>query len=108
MEVVMKDLLRDIFYLGAGAAFITKEKIEELKKELIDKGKMTQEEGRQFVDDLMKKSEDVKNEIEKKVQAAVKEQMQKMNVPSRDDVDALKAEIEKLKAEIKKGKTKTT
>ena len=50
----MKDLLRDIFYMGAGAAFMTKEKVEELKKELIDKGKMTQEEGKQFVDDLVK------------------------------------------------------
>ncbi|MDH3328141.1 MAG: hypothetical protein OEM01_02810, partial [Desulfobulbaceae bacterium] len=61
----MKELLRDIFYIGAGAAFITKEKLEELKKELIEKGKMTSEEGKQFVDDLMKKSEDIRNEMEK-------------------------------------------
>ena len=103
----MKELLRDIFYIGAGAAFITKEKLEELKKELIEKGKMTSEEGKQFVDDLMKKSEDIRNEMEKKVQETVTEQLKKMNVASHDDVDKLRAEIETLKAAIKKSKTKT-
>lgn len=103
----MKELLRDIFYIGAGAAFLTKEKLEELKKELIEKGKMTQEEGKQFVDDLMKKSEDIRNEMEKKVQDAVTEQLKKMNVASHDDVEKLRAEIETLKTAVKKSKTKT-
>ncbi|MDH3329944.1 MAG: phasin family protein, partial [Desulfobulbaceae bacterium] len=84
-----------------------KEKLEELKKELIEKGKMTSEEGKQFVDDLMKKSEDIRNEMEKKVQETVTEQLKKMNVASHDDVDKLRAEIETLKAAIKKSKTKT-
>ncbi|MDW7772436.1 MAG: phasin family protein [Desulfobulbaceae bacterium] len=102
----MKDLIRDIFYLGAGAAFMTREKIEELRKELIERGKMTQEEGKQFVDDLMKKSEDVKQEMEKKVQDTVAEQMRKMNVATRNEIEELRAEIEILKAAGRKPKTK--
>ena len=98
----MKDLLRDIFYMGAGAAFLTKEKAEEFKNELIEKGKMTQEEGKQFVDDMVKKSEDVKGQLEKKVQDNVAEQLQKMNVASRDDVDELRGKIEELKAMVEK------
>ena len=98
----MKDLLRDIFYIGAGAAFMTKEKVEELKKELIEKGKMTQEEGKQFVDDMVKKSEDAKSQLEKKVQDGVNEQLQKMNVASREDVDELRSKIEELKAMVEK------
>lgn len=103
----MKEFLKDMFYLGAGAAFMTKEKMEELKKELIDKGKLTQEEGRQFVDELMKKSEDVRKEMEEKVRETVTEQIQKMNVATRDDVEELRAEIEKLKASEKKSRPKT-
>ena len=98
----MKDMIKDIFYLGAGAAFVTKEKLETLKNELIEKGKMTQEEGRQFVDEVMKKSEDLRDEMEKKVQVTVKEQLQKMNVASKEDIEELKGEIEKLKAALKK------
>jgi polyhydroxyalkanoate synthesis regulator phasin len=98
----MKDLLRDIFYMGAGAAFLTKEKVEDFRKELVEKGKMTQEEGKQFVDEMVKKSEDVKGQIEEKVQDAVTEQLQKMNVASRDDLDELRAKIEELKSMIEK------
>ena len=38
----MKEVLKNIMYAGLGAAFITKEKLEELQKELIEKGKTSQ------------------------------------------------------------------
>ena len=111
----MKELLKDILYIGAGAAFMTKEKLEELKNELIEKGKLSQEEGKQLVDELMKRSEDIRNEMEEKVQQTVAEQMKKMNVASRDDIEGLKSEITQLKGEVdqlkaseKKGKAKNS
>jgi len=102
----MKELLKDIFYLGAGAAFMTKEKFEELKKELIEKGKLSQDEGRQIVDELMKRAEDIRNDMEKKVKETVTEQMKKLNVASREELEELRTEIEKIKAE-RKSKDKT-
>lgn len=101
----MKELLKDILYIGAGAAFMTKEKLEELKNELVEKGKISQEEGKQFIDELMKRSEDIRSEMEEKVQQTVAEQMKKMNVARRDDIDALKSEITKLKTDVDKLKT---
>ena len=53
-----------MFYIGAGAAFLTKEKLEELRTELIEKGKMTQDEGKQFIDDIVKKSEEAKTQLD--------------------------------------------
>ena len=41
-EAKMKEVLKNIMYAGLGAAFITKEKLEELQKELIEKGKTSQ------------------------------------------------------------------
>lgn len=98
----MQELMKDIFYLGAGAAFVTKEKIEELKKELIEKGKMTQEEGKQFVDDLLKKSEKSKKDLEKRIQDTVVEQMKKMNVATSEDIAELKKQIRELRKMIEK------
>jgi polyhydroxyalkanoate synthesis regulator phasin len=34
----MKEMLKNMVYAGIGAAFLTKEKIEELKGDLIEKG----------------------------------------------------------------------
>ena len=96
----MQDLLKNVFYLGAGFAFMTKEKIEELKKDLIDKGKMTQDEGKQFVDDLIKKSEKAKADAEKKVRDMVNEQLDRMKVATSDDIADLRKQIDDLRAMV--------
>ena len=96
----MQDLLKNVFYLGAGFAFMTKEKIEELKKDLIDKGKMTQDEGKQFVDDLIKKSEKAKVDAEKKVRDLVNEQLDRMKVATSDDIAELRKQIDELRGMV--------
>jgi len=103
----MKELLKNVFYIGAGAAFLTKEKIEELKGELIDKGKMTQDEGKQFVDELARKSKTAADQLEERIQKVVTDQLKKMNVAGRDDIDELRARIEELKAVLDKNQTST-
>ncbi len=98
----MKELLKDVFYAGVGAAFLTKEKIEELKDELVDKGKLSTGDGRQFVDDLLKKSEDVKDQLELWVNQRVEEKVKKLNLATADDIADLKRQIEELQAAINK------
>ena len=98
----MKETLKTMFYIGAGAAFLTKEKLEELKTELIEKGKVTQEEGKQLLEELTQKSEDAKNQLDKKIQTAVAEQLKKFKMASSDDVAELKSQVEELKAMLEK------
>ena len=90
----MQELLKNLLYLGAGAAFVTKEKIEDLKNDLVDKGKLTQDEGKQFVDDLLHKSE--------KINEVVTEQLDKMNVAKGDDIADLREQIQELRAMVEK------
>jgi len=99
----MKEILKNILHVGVGAAFLTKEKLEEIKNDLVEKGKMTQDEGKQFVDEMVKKSEDVKSQFEKQVQGIVADQLKKMNVASSEDIAELKTQIEELRSVIEKG-----
>ena len=101
----MQELLKNLLYLGAGAAFVTKEKIEELKNDLVDKGKLTQDEGKQFVDDLMNKSDDIKGKFEEKINDVVAEQLGKMNVAKSDDIADLRSQIQELRALVEKLQT---
>ena len=48
----MKELLLNMFDIGIGVATLTKEKLEELQKEVVEKGRMTREEGLDFVEGL--------------------------------------------------------
>ena len=98
----MQELLKNLLYLGAGAAFVTKEKIEELKDDLVGKGKLTKDEGKQFVDDLLTKSDDIKGKFEEKINETVAAQLDKVNVAKSDDIDDLRAQIQELRALIEK------
>jgi len=98
----MKDMLKNVLYAGVGAAFLTKEKIEELKGELIDKGKLTQEDGKQFVDDLIKRSERAKDELELWINQRVEERIKKLNLATSDELADLKRKVEELQVAINK------
>ena len=56
----MIDLIKKTFLTGVGLAFMTKEKITEISKEIIEKGKLSEKEGRELVEELLKKSEKAK------------------------------------------------
>ncbi len=96
----MKDVLKNMFYVGAGAAFLTKERLEELRTELIEKGKMTQDEGKQFIDDMVKKSEEAKSQLDQQIHDAITAKLKNMDIATGDDIAQLTIRIEELKAMI--------
>ena len=48
----MIELFKKTFYTGLGVLALTKEKIEELGDELVEKGKLSESDVKKFVDDL--------------------------------------------------------
>jgi polyhydroxyalkanoate synthesis regulator phasin len=94
----MKELLKNIMYAGLGAAFLTKEKFEELQKELTEKGKMSQEEGKQFVDELRLKSERAREQLDLWVSSRVEERVRQLNLATRDEIADLQRKIDELHA----------
>ncbi|WP_456385184.1 phasin family protein [Desulfolithobacter sp.] len=96
----MKELLKNMLFMGAGAVFLTKEKIEELKNELVDKGKLTQDEGKELVDEWVKKSETLKDQFELKLNQMVADQIKKMNLATAEDIQELRRKIEELQVAI--------
>ena len=98
----MIDLMKNVLYAGVGAAFLTKEKIEELKADLVEKGNLSREEGKQFVDDLIKKSEKAKDELELWINKRVEEQVKRLNLATSDEVAELRRKVEELQVAMNK------
>ncbi len=96
----MKELMKNVVYAGVGAAFLTKEKIEELNRELVEKGKMTQEEGKKFVEELIKKSENAKDQLELWISQRVEDRIRQLNLATRDELADLKRQVEELQVAI--------
>ena len=99
----MKEMLKNVMYASIGAAFLTKEKIEELKSDLIEKGKMSQEEGKQFVDDLLHKSEKAKDQLELWINKLVEERIKQLNLATKDEIAELQRKIEELQVALNRG-----
>jgi len=98
----MKEMLKNVLYAGIGAAFLTKEKIEELKGDLIEKGKMSQEEGKQFVDELLRKSEKAKDQLDLWINKRVEDRIDQLNLATKDEIAELRRKIEELQVALNK------
>ncbi len=96
----MIDLIKKAALTGIGIASLTSEKLEELSKELISKGQLTEQEGQKFLGEMMQKAHESKKAIQAHTEKVVASSLEKMNLASSEDVDQLKGEIEKLREEI--------
>ena len=99
----MIDLIKKAFYTGLGAAELTREKVEELARELSEKGKVSESEIKRFVEEMLAKSQESKEQLKKQLEKVSEETMKRMNLASRDDLDALE---KRLAEEIRKVKEK--
>jgi polyhydroxyalkanoate synthesis regulator phasin len=102
-EIDMVDLIKKAFYTGLGLAVLTKEKAEEMVKDFAEQAKLSEHEGKELVDSLMKQSDQARNDFQSKVDEAVQAVVQRLNLASRDEVAGLKAKIDELSARIGAG-----
>ena len=92
----MLDIIKKSLFTGLGLAYLTKEKIEELSKEIIAKGNLSEQEGKDFYNDLSLKSKEAKEKLEAQIKNVVHDSLEKMNLASRDDVQALEEKVKEL------------
>lgn len=98
----MFDLIKKTILTGVGIATMTKDKVEELAKELTENGKMSEKEGKKFINELLKKSEEVKKDLEKRIEGVVRKTLEKLNIATKEDIDELIAKIKRLEQKVKR------
>lgn len=96
----MIDIIKKAVLTGIGVASLTKEKVEELSKELIDKGKLSEQEGEKFVQDMLSRAEESRKAWQNQTDQLVKNALEKMQLARAEDIAMLKEEIVKLREEI--------
>lgn len=98
----MLDLVKKTMLTGIGLALLAKDEMEELAREVVEKGKMTEKDGKKFLNDLQERYEEVQGKLEERVEKTVKEFLKKADVVTADELKALKKEIRELKKAINK------
>ena len=119
-KIKKMDTLKNIIYAGVGLASTTSEKIKETINELVEKGKISDTEGKKIIDDFLNSTEDKRAEFENKLKKTGEKISERFDFLNKEkEVDSLKARIEELEGQItnmkkktstttKKSKTKTT
>ena len=101
----MVDLIKKALYTGVGLAVLTKEKAEELVKDLTQQAKLSEQEGKELFDGLLKQSEQARNDFQAKVDEAVLTVVKRLNLATKDEVESLKAKVEELSSQSRGGST---
>ncbi|RLD14068.1 hypothetical protein DRI50_05995 [candidate division KSB1 bacterium] len=102
----MLDIIKKSIYLGLGAASLTKERVDKLVDELIEKGQVAKDDKANAVKDIMDKVEKEEKELEKRIKKTVNEAIESVGAATQNDIDELKKQLKELEeklAEMKAG-----
>jgi polyhydroxyalkanoate synthesis regulator phasin len=89
----MLELLKKTMLTGIGLALKTRDEVEDLARDWASTQKMSEEEGRKFLEDLMKRYDTSMDKLEEQVENTVKTVLRKTAVVTKDEFDALKQEV---------------
>jgi polyhydroxyalkanoate synthesis regulator phasin len=99
----MVDLIKKALYTGVGLAVLTKEKAEELVKELTQQAKLSEQEGKELFDGLLKQSEQARTDLQTRLDEAVLAVVNRLNLATKDEVASLKAKVDELSSRLGPG-----
>ena len=96
----MADLIERIMLLGIGAASLTKEKVDELVDELVERGRISREEGQRLAEKASDRVRSESAEAESRFSEAYQETLRSMGIATREHIDELERRMNVLEARV--------
>ncbi len=96
----MIDLLKKNLYVGLGLLSMTQNKIVEVGKKLAEESKLSEDEGKKFVDELMKQAEESKENLQAQVSKIVEKTVMTMKLPCSTGFERMEVELKKLQEAV--------
>ena len=92
--------LKKAFLIGLGATVLTAEKVKELMDELVERGEMSQQDAKNFGEDLrtraIKEKEQFEGRVKEQVDTYLKKAIDSLGLVTRAELDALHAHLVSL------------
>jgi poly(hydroxyalkanoate) granule-associated protein len=100
----MLDMARKVLLAGIGAVALAQEEVEEFVGKLIDRGEIAEKDGRKLINDIIekrkKKVEETADSAEEQLDKRIESLLDRMNVPTKSDIEALSAKIVTLTKKV--------
>jgi len=91
----MLDIIKKSIYLGLGFTAVTKEKVENLVDELIEKGQLARAEKPKAVQEILDEIEESKTVLKQKTNAVIAETLSGLGCATKKDIKEMKEKIDR-------------
>lgn len=98
----MEKLIKKALYTGVGMIAATTERLQHVVDDLVERGKLSEDEGKKVVDDVIKNTETHRSQYESRFKKIVDSAYEKLNIPApqSDVVNKLEKRIKSLEVKL--------
>ena len=96
--MIISEIIKKAMLVGLGA----QEKAKEFVEELVKAGELSKSEASTLVKEWTSKAEESTKEFDKRVKETVANILEKLNIPSREDMEKIEKKVQALNARLKK------
>jgi polyhydroxyalkanoate synthesis regulator phasin len=94
------EITHKVLLAGIGAVALAQEEIEAFVNKLVERGELAEKDGRKMVKDVMEKRKKEAAKAEDQLDMRLEDLLGRMNVPTKNDIDALSAKITALTKKV--------
>jgi len=99
-EASILESLRRVLLASVGVVALTIEEMGELVDKLVERGEIAEQEGKKLVNEIKEKRKKKTGEAEDVASTRMREMMDKMDIPTKSDFDALSSKIATLSMKV--------
>lgn len=96
----MDNIIKKVLYTGVGFIAATTERLQKSVDELVDRGRLSEEEGKKVVDDVVKNTETKRDEYEGRFRKVIDAALAKLNLPQGDSYERLEKRVKSLEVKL--------
>lgn len=97
---MLSESLKNLMLAGLGAVAITKEKLDALTADLVEKGRMSKEEAERFSQDMAKEAGQQAEALRQRAKEAAREMVEQLNLASAERVAELERRVAVLEERV--------
>jgi polyhydroxyalkanoate synthesis regulator phasin len=94
------DMARKVLMAGMGAVALAQEEVEEFVNKLVERGEIAEKDGKKLLQDVMEKRKKEAKKAEDGLEKRMEELLDRMNVPTKSDIEALSTKITALTKKV--------
>ncbi len=96
--MTVADVIKRALLAGLGA----QEKAKEFVDELVKAGELSKGDGASLVKEWVSKAEESRKDLDAKIKDAMAAAMEKLNIPTRDDIEKMEKKLQNISARLTK------